>query len=154
MKNPITTDVFYSRDLIKYYEFITEKVIEDYNKLIKSDYSDYYSYSDEEIEEVIYGKHDILKEVDLYDEYEDLYNFISDLEDYCSDFKYGQAIIHEDHFVDYCEDLLKEYYFKIKTSGDLPNYIEINWEETANNMKEDYEEFWYDGATYFALKKK
>ena len=66
-------------------------------------------------------------------------------EGYAPDWKYGEALIREDYFTDYCQELIEDI-------GDLPknipDYIVINWEETAENLKADYTEVDFDGVTY------
>jgi hypothetical protein len=63
----------------------------------------------------------------------------------CSDWIHGEALIREDHFEDYCQELVKDI-------GDMPrnipSYIEIDWSKTANNLKVDYTEIDYGGVTY------
>ena len=34
-------------------------------------------------------------------------------------------------------------------SDDFPSWIEIDWEATAENVKQDYSELEYEGETYF-----
>lgn len=54
-------------------------------------------------------------------------------------------IVSEDHFPAYVEELLKD-------CGDIPRnfpwYIEIDWEATAKNVRQDYSELEWDGHTY------
>ncbi len=62
------------------------------------------------------------------------------------EWSFGIGLIHEDFFVEYTEELLKD-------CGELPSeipwYIEIDWEKTANNIKMDYSIVEFDGATYY-----
>lgn len=63
------------------------------------------------------------------------------------DWEYGVTFIREDYFVAYTEEMLKETgYF----TGDLPWWIVIDWDATADHVKEDYTEFTLDGNTYYA----
>lgn len=83
---------------------------------------------------------------DLIDEYdEDEHNELSDLKREISEFYSGATLIPEDEFVDYVEDMLKD-------CGDLPRdipwYVEIDWEKTADNIRSDYSEVTYQGETY------
>ena len=59
---------------------------------------------------------------------------------------YGNTLISEDEWVAYVEELLKD-------CGDLPNdipwYIEIDWEKTAENVAVDYSKAEYKGHTYY-----
>ncbi len=63
-------------------------------------------------------------------------------EDYAPDWKYGVTLIRESYFVEYCQQSLE-------VSGyDLPHYIVIDWEATADNIRVDYTEVDFDGVTY------
>lgn len=62
-----------------------------------------------------------------------------------SEFDYGVTLIPEDDFTDYVEDLLKDCGY---ISDDFPSWIEIDWEATAENVKQDYSELEYEGETY------
>lgn len=62
------------------------------------------------------------------------------------DWNYGATLIRESYFTKYCEELCKDI-------GDvprnMPSYIEIDWEATAENLKADYTEITFDGVTYY-----
>lgn len=70
--------------------------------------------------------------------------FADELEGY-GDWEHGETLIRETYFTEYCEDMLKD-------CGDLPrelpSYIVIDWEATANNLRVDYTEGEFDGVTY------
>lgn len=57
-----------------------------------------------------------------------------------------EALIHEDYFKTYAQELVQDI-------GDLPNgipsYIEIDWEATADNIRQDYTSVEFDGVTYY-----
>ncbi len=59
---------------------------------------------------------------------------------------YPIALIRESYFTDYIEDELKDCGYIPK---DLPSWIDINWESTAENCKVDYSELEFDGVTYY-----
>ena len=63
-----------------------------------------------------------------------------------SEFDFGVTLIPEDDFTDYVEDLLKGYGY---ISDGFPSWIEVDWEATAENVKQDYSELEYEGETYF-----
>jgi hypothetical protein len=67
-------------------------------------------------------------------ELENLQNLVNGNSNH-SEWKYGLTLINEDYFVEYCKELLIDI-------GDLPRdipwYIEIDWEKTAENLKQDY----------------
>jgi hypothetical protein len=83
---------------------------------------------------------------ELCDEYRILKELESEAEGYASDWKFGETLIRDTYWVEYCEELCKDI-------GDLPKkipaYIEIDWEKTAENIKADYTELDWDGAKYY-----
>jgi hypothetical protein len=65
---------------------------------------------------------------------------------YAEDWKHGATLIHEDYFVEYCRELASDI-------GDMPReipgYIVIDWDATAENLKFDYTEVDWGGETYY-----
>ena len=65
---------------------------------------------------------------------------------YSSDWEYGETLIHEDYFVEYCMKMLKD-------CGELPTniswYVVIDEDATAENLKSGYVELDFDGQTYY-----
>ena len=81
------------------------------------------------------------------EELDALREFQADAEGYVADWQWGETLIHEDYFVDYVKELLAD----VGTiPADFPEWIAIDWEETANNVKVDYTELTFDGVTYYA----
>lgn len=64
-----------------------------------------------------------------------------------SDWAYGETFIHERHFTEYTKDMLADCGY---IPDDVPDWIVIDWEETADNVKVDYTEYTLDGNTYYA----
>jgi hypothetical protein len=66
-------------------------------------------------------------------------------EDYAADWRYGATLIRDSYFVEAMEEQTKDI-------GDLPRdipaYLAIDWEKTAENLKVDYTEVDFDGVTY------
>lgn len=66
--------------------------------------------------------------------------------DYCDDWEYGATLIRDSYFTDYAMDFLEE-------CGDipqnLPSYIVIDREATAEAIQQDYTAIDYDGVTYW-----
>lgn len=58
----------------------------------------------------------------------------------------GPTAIRESYWVEYIEGYLKEIGY---LPQDLPWWIVIDWEKTAEHVKEDYTGFELDGVTYF-----
>ena len=59
---------------------------------------------------------------------------------------YPITLIAESYFTNYCVDLLDDIG---DLPRDLPSYIAIDWERTADNLKVDYSEIEIGGSTYF-----
>jgi DNA repair exonuclease SbcCD ATPase subunit len=80
------------------------------------------------------------------EELESLKDLNGEGENASSDWRHGETLIRESYFTDYCEELCKDV-------GDLPreipHYIVIDWEATANNIKADYTSIDFDGETYY-----
>lgn len=71
---------------------------------------------------------------------------IDDLEyEIGSEFNYGVTLIPEDDFTDYVIDLLEDCGY---ISKDFPSWIEIDWQKTADNVRQDYSEIEYEGKIY------
>lgn len=66
-------------------------------------------------------------------------------EAYAPDWEYGETLIRSTYFVEYAEELIKDCDGLPK---ELPAYIEIDWETTAENIKVDYTEIDFDGVPY------
>jgi hypothetical protein len=69
----------------------------------------------------------------------------SECEDYSDDWGHGCTLIRESYWVDYCKELLEDCG---ELPRDLPRYIVIDWDATANNVKVDYTEVTFDGVPY------
>lgn len=71
---------------------------------------------------------------------------LADEADGSPDWPYGEVLIRESYWVDYVKELLED-------TGDLPKdlpwYIEIDWDTTANNIAVDYSQVDFDGVTYY-----
>lgn len=79
------------------------------------------------------------------DEFEMLTKLAQELEGE-SEWEHGLALINEDYWVKYCQEMLED-------CGDLPkgvpSYIVIDWEATADNLKADYSEVEIGGETFY-----
>ena len=67
------------------------------------------------------------------------------LQDEISGWRDGVCLIPECDFTEYCQEMLED-------CGDIPkeipHYIVIDWEATADNIREDYSTIDYQGETY------
>ena len=72
---------------------------------------------------------------------------IDNIESECSEFSFGETLINEDDFEEYCEDFVKDCGY---VHQDMPSiiYNNIDWSGIADDMKQDYSEIKYQGNTY------
>ena len=70
---------------------------------------------------------------------------LEELESEVSEWSDGNTLIPESEFTAYCRELLED-------CGDipknLPHYVVIDWEATADNIKADYSTVEFQGETY------
>jgi len=76
-----------------------------------------------------------------------LRNFATEAGDYCEDWDYGETFIRDDYFTEYTKEMLVDCGY---IPSNLPEWILIDWEGTAEKVKEDYTEYTLDGVTYWA----
>lgn len=82
---------------------------------------------------------------ELKQEIEGLEEFVKECEGYCSDWDYGTVLVPIEDFEAYARELVEEVG---DLPRDLPEYIVIDWEATANNLMHDYAEVEYLGNTF------
>ena len=84
------------------------------------------------------------------EELETLESFLDGIKGYGGDEQwegdwYPVTLIARSYFVDYCEELVKDI-------GDLPrempSYLAIDWQATADNLEVDYSTVYFDGDEY------
>ena len=93
-------------------------------------------FEEEEIESWKEDWLDELKQIEEIDELED---------EVGSEWGYGVTLIEEDEFEDSVQQDLEDYGY---IPQDFPSWIEIDWEATASNVRQDYSEVDYQGRTY------
>lgn len=64
---------------------------------------------------------------------------------YAPDWIHGATLIRESYWVEYVQEMLVDIGDLPK---ELPHYIEIDWEKTADNIRADYTDADFDGVTY------
>lgn len=71
---------------------------------------------------------------------------LEELESEISEWRHGETLIPCDQFTDYARELLED-------CGDipreLPHYLVIDWNATAENLLADYSEVTYQGTDYY-----
>jgi chaperonin cofactor prefoldin len=111
--------------------------------------SDFESISDEinkEIEEVQERRKELENELkDWIEENQDKLDELETLEDEVPEWDYGAILIYEGSFEEYCEEELNDLGI---IDSKQAWFIVIDWEKTADNMKQDYMEVVYEGDTY------
>lgn len=71
--------------------------------------------------------------------------FRDEVEGY-TDWRHGETLIQEEYWTEYVRDMLAD---TGEIPRDLPSYIVIDWDATADNIKADYSEAELDGQTYY-----
>lgn len=96
-------------------------------------------FSEEEREEALEGFD--------REEYDALIKLRDEAEGNIPDWDYGETFISEHYFTDYMMELLSDAGY---LPSNLPDWVVIDEEATASNMKVDYTEFEFRGTTYYA----
>lgn len=80
------------------------------------------------------------------DELKSLRALANDASQYSSDWEYGEPLIRYSYWEDYVQEMLED-------CGDIPKdipwYIAIDWETTADNIAQDYSIVEFDGVDYY-----
>lgn len=85
------------------------------------------------------------EESEIVEEFLKVRSLCDEGENYSEDWSFGATVIAESYFTEYAEDLCKDIG---DVPDDIPGYLAIDWEKTAENLKVDYTEIEYDGDTY------
>lgn len=145
MNNPISNDVFDSRDLEEYKEYLESELIEYFNNFQERTKDDFEEAID--INEVDLEDDDFIEENNLeIEHYKEILDFIEELDS--SEYLYGMTIIHKDYFTEYAEEMVKDCGY---IPNDLPMWIEnhIDWDGVASEVEQDYTTAEYKGDTYY-----
>jgi hypothetical protein len=142
-----------TRSLIEEREELQQTVLDAYNEEFEADFSDFDEITvallGDDLGEVDYTE----EEIDRLNDFKDLYSDeleqieqINDLENEVgSEWEYGVTLIEGDDFEEYCKELVEDCGY---ISKDFPSWIEVDWSETANNMRVDYSEVEFRGTNY------
>ena len=82
---------------------------------------------------------------DVY-EYLALCRFQREAYDYAKCWDHGEILIRHTYFKEYCKELCEDLG---EIPKDIPSYIEIDWDATAENLRVDYTEVDFDGVPYY-----
>lgn len=152
-------DVFDSRDLIERLEELKEEreslreAIEDAQEVVSQTYT---AREENPNEQTVAAHHEAMEderkareELSEWDkDYKEELDELERINDECSgygDWEHGEAMISEDYFEDYAQELAEE----LGAVGKNSSWIVIDWESTANNLKQDYSEVEIDGKTWY-----
>ncbi len=146
-----------TRDLIQEREDAKEYILAEFNdrfndRFIYSEIEDFEeleAYLDDEASKGLTEE----EREDFFEYMADEYNAIREIDEleeeiYSREFENGIHLIEEDVFEDYVEEFVKDCGYIPK---DLPSWIEIDWETTADNMRNDYSEVEFRGETYLYI---
>ena len=139
-------DVIDSRDVIERIAELQE--LADAVSEAEAELADMDNASAEEIEAAEEALADALAKFDddAQEELAALKSLAEEAEGYAADWQYGETLIRDSYFVEYCQELVEDCGDLPK---DLPHYIEIDWEATARNIRMDYTSVDFDGVTYW-----
>lgn len=76
---------------------------------------------------------------------QELKDFADECKDYC-DWEYGATLIRYSHWVEYVQEMLEDCG---AVPADLPWYVEVDWETTADNISLDYAQVDFGDVTYY-----
>jgi hypothetical protein len=86
------------------------------------------------------------REPEEQEELDALYALAEQSEGYAPDWQYGETLIRDSYFQEYARQLAEDIG---AIPDDLPNWVVIDWEETADNLLVDYTSVEFDGVTYW-----
>lgn len=153
LENPINNNVFDTRDLIDYRAGLATELVDNWNELSDEDHQA--SDIDDLLGTSGFEFADDIKEIfsefeadnsDEINHYNNIVEFCEELEVQAADYRYGESVIHESYFTEYTEETLVDCGYLPK---DLPSWIVIDMEATAENVKVDYCEVNFEGETYY-----
>lgn len=138
-----------TRDLIEKRDELKQSILDDFNDKFNTEFDDFDDVILDRLdsEDFEHIDKDAIEDFKIYweTEYKEIEEINQVEEEVGSEFSYGCTLIEEDDFEDYCEELVIDCGYILK---DFPSWIEIDWEATASNMKQDYSELDYQGITY------
>ena len=127
-----------TRDLIETRDKLKQEILDSFLENFP-----HYEEMTESFEDILFEEEEIESWKQDWQEEINQITCIDEVEDEIgSEFDFGVILIPEDDFTDYVEDLLEG-------CGDISDDFEIDWEATAEDVKQDYSELEYEGETYF-----
>ena len=132
-----------TRDLVEKREELQTNLVDSFNEYFDTEIEDF----DELTKHISNSEDEDVQEWrdDNSDDFEHIKE-IDELEDEISEFSFGEILIPENGFIEYCEDMVADcYYFT-----NVPSFIKynINWEGVASDLSVDYTNVTYQGVSY------
>ena len=131
-----------TRDLIERRDELKQQILDSFLETFEHYAEDTDTFEDirldeEELESWRENWEDELTEIEEIDE----------IESEVTDFKYGECLIDESDFTEYCEELVEELGY---LQHPIPPFIKdnIDWEGVAADLSADYINVDYQGVTY------
>jgi hypothetical protein len=108
---------------------------------------EHYVYRTEAFEDILFEEEEIESWKEEWEDELKQIEQINQLEnDVCNgEFDYETTLIEEDDFEDFVKQDLEDCGY---ISKDFPVWIEVDWEATADNVRQDYSEVEFRGITY------
>lgn len=132
-----------TRDLADKREELQTDLVNSFNDFFDTeieDFGDLMKYIDDSENEDVQEWRD-----DNSDDFEHIEE-IDELEDEISEFPYGETLILEDDFIEYCEELVGDCYDLTHVPGFIKD--NIDWEGVASDVSADYTNVTYQGESY------
>lgn len=132
-----------TRDLVEKREELQTNLVDSFNDYFETEIGDF--------DELI--KHIDNSDNEDVEEWRDdkVYDFehideINELEDEITEFPFGETLIPNDDFTEYCKEMVNDCY----NLKDVPDFIKdnINWEGVASDLEVDYSNVTYRGESY------
>lgn len=135
-------DFIDTRDLIERRDELKQSILDSFIETFE-----HYEDQTNNFDDILFQEEEIQSwKEDWLDELEEIEEINSIEDELGSEFEYGVTLVEENYWEEYVEELLIDCGY---ISKDLPYWIEIDWKETASNVKQDYTEIEYLGRTYY-----
>ena len=132
-----------TRDLVEKREELQTNLVGSFNEYFDTEIEDF----DELTKHISNSEDEDVQEWrdDNSDDFEHIKE-IDELEDEISEFSFGEILILEAGFIEYCEDMVADCYYLTN----IPSFIRynINWEGVASDLRVDYTNVTYQGVSY------
>lgn len=130
-----------TRDLSKRREELKEEILDSFLENFP-----HYQEMTESFEDIRFEEEEIQSwKEDFEDELKEIEEIDTIENELGSEFDYGVTLVDVDDWEEFVEQDLKDLGYIPK---DFPSWIEIDWEATANNVRQDYTEVEYQGNSY------